>query len=52
VHKFGEELQLQLLQLEKIWFCLGLSLDYGLEFLLGLWLFFLDALALERGTLP
>ena len=28
------------------------SLGYGLEFLLGLWLFFLGALPLEKGALP
>ena len=36
----------------KFRFWLGLSLGYGLDFLLGLWLFLLGALALERGTLP
>jgi hypothetical protein len=51
VRKFGEELQLQLLQL-AFWFWLGLSLGYGLDFLLGLWLFLLGALALEKGALP
>jgi hypothetical protein len=53
VRKFGEELQLQLklLQLE-FHFLLGLSLGNGFEFLLGLWLFFLGALALEKGALP
>jgi hypothetical protein len=51
VHKFGEELQLQLQQL-TFWFRLGLSLGYGLDFLLGLWLFLLGALALEKGVLP
>ena len=30
---------------------LGLSLGYGLYFLLGLWLFLLGALALEKGVL-
>jgi hypothetical protein len=45
VRKFREELQLQLLQLENFWFWLGLSLGYGLDFMLG-------TLALERGTLP
>jgi hypothetical protein len=30
----------------------GLSLGYGLDFLLGLWLFLLGALALEKGALP
>jgi hypothetical protein len=30
----------------------GLSLGYGLEFLLGLWLFFLGALDLEKYVLP
>jgi hypothetical protein len=35
-------------------FCLliGLSLGYGLDFLLGLWLFLLGALTLEKGALP
>jgi hypothetical protein len=36
----------------KFWFWLGLSFGYGLEFLLGRWLFLLGALALERGMLP
>ena len=49
VRKFGEELQL--LQL-KFRFWLGISLGYGLDFLLGLWLFFLGALVLEKGALP
>jgi hypothetical protein len=31
---------------------LGLYLGYGLDFLLGLWLFLLGALALEKGALP
>jgi hypothetical protein len=49
VHKFGEELQL--LQLAfRFW--LGNSLGYGLDFLLGLWLLLLGALALEKGALP
>jgi len=51
VHKFGEGVQLQLLQL-VFWILVGLSLGYGLEFLLGLWLFFLGALGLEKGVLP
>jgi hypothetical protein len=51
VHKFGEGVQLQLLQL-GFWILVGLSLGYGLDFLLGLWLFFLGALALEKGALP
>ena len=51
VHKFGEELQLQLQQ-RAFWFWLGLSLGYGLDFLLGLWLFLLGVLALEKGVLP
>jgi hypothetical protein len=34
------------------WLLVGLSLGYGLEFFLGLWLFFLGALALEKGVLP
>jgi hypothetical protein len=47
VRKFGEELQQQLLQLAfRFW--LGISLGYGLDFLLGLWLFLLGALALEK----
>jgi hypothetical protein len=28
------------------------SLGYGLDFLLGLWLFLLGVLALEKGALP
>jgi hypothetical protein len=48
VHKFGEELELQL----EFWFWLGISLGYGLEFLLGIWLFLLGALVLEKGALP
>ena len=44
-------MQLQLLQL-GFWLLVGLSLGYGLDFLLGLWLLFLDALALEKGVLP
>jgi hypothetical protein len=51
VGKFGVEVQLQLLQL-GFWLLVGLSLCYGLDFLLGLWLFLLGALALEKGTLP
>jgi hypothetical protein len=34
------------------WLLVGLSLSYGLDFLLGLWLFLLGALALEKGALP
>jgi hypothetical protein len=34
------------------WILVGLSLGYGLEFLLGLWLFFLGVLPLEKGVLP
>jgi hypothetical protein len=34
------------------WFLVGLSLGYGLDFLLDLWLFLLSALALEKGVLP
>jgi hypothetical protein len=49
VRKFGEGVQL--LQL-GFWFLIGLSLGYGLNFLLGLWLFLLGALALEKGVLP
>ena len=44
-------MHLQLLQL-GFWVLVGLSLGYGLEFLLGLWLFFLGVLALEKGALP
>jgi hypothetical protein len=51
VRKFGEGVQLQLLQL-VFWLLVGLSLGYGLDVLLGLWLFFLGALALEKGALP
>jgi hypothetical protein len=54
VRKFGEELQLQLqLQLLQLAFrfWLGLSLGCGLDFLLGLWLFLIGALALEKGAL-
>ena len=36
----------------KFRFWLGLSLGYGLDFLLGFWLFLLGVLYLERGTLP
>jgi hypothetical protein len=42
---------MQLLQL-VFWLLVGLSLGYGLDFLLGLWLFLLGALALEKGALP
>jgi hypothetical protein len=48
---FGEGVHLQLLQL-GFWFFIILSLDCGLDFLLGLWLFFLGVLALEKGELP
>jgi hypothetical protein len=52
VRKFGEELQLQLLQLADFGFGLD-SLGYGLDFLLDLfWLFLLGALSLERGAPP
>jgi hypothetical protein len=51
VCKFGEGVQLQLLQL-GFWILVGLSLGYGLEFLLVLWLFLLGALSLEKGVLP
>jgi hypothetical protein len=34
------------------WLWFVLSLGYGLDFLLGLWLFLLGALALEKGVLP
>jgi hypothetical protein len=50
VRKFGEGVQLQLLQL-GFWLLVGLSLGYGLEFLLGFWLFFLGVLPLEKGEL-
>ena len=47
VHTFGEELQL--LQVAfRFW--LGISLGYGLDFFLGL--FLVGALALEKGALP
>jgi hypothetical protein len=53
VCKFGEELQLQLQLLQLAFrFWLGLSLGYGWDFLPGLWLFLLGALALEKGALP
>jgi hypothetical protein len=53
VRKFGEELQLQLQLLQLAFqFWLGLSPGYGLDFLLGLWLFLLGVLALEKGVLP
>ena len=42
---------MELLQL-GFWIFVGLSLGYGLDFLLGLWLFFLGALPLEKGALP
>jgi hypothetical protein len=51
VHTFGEGVQLQLLQLE-FWILVGLSLGYGLDFLLGLWLLLLGVLALEKGVIP
>ena len=51
VRKLGEEVQFQLLQLE-FQFWLGISLGYGLDFLLGLWFFFLGVPALEKGALP
>jgi hypothetical protein len=35
-----------------IWFWIGHSLSYGLDFLLDLWLFFLGVLALDKGSLP
>ena len=44
-------MQLQLLQL-GFWLLVGLSLGYGLQFLIDLWLFFLRVLALENGVLP
>jgi hypothetical protein len=50
VRKFGEGVQLQLLQLAS-WLWFGLSLGYGLDFLLGFWLFLLGALPLEKGVL-
>jgi hypothetical protein len=41
------------MQLQLVgWLLVGLSLGYGLDFLLGLWLFLLSALALEKGVLP
>jgi hypothetical protein len=49
VRKFGEKVQLQLLQLTS-WLWFGLSLGYGLDFILGFWLFFLGALSLEKGA--
>ena len=36
----------------EFWILVGLSLGYGLDFLLGLWLFLLGALASEKGALP
>jgi hypothetical protein len=42
---------MQLLQL-VFWYLVGLYLGYGLDFLPGLWLFFLSALVLEKGALP
>ena len=52
VCKFGEELQLQLQLLQLAFqFWLGISLGYGLEFMLGLWLLFIGALPLEKGVL-
>ena len=51
VCKFGKGVRLQLLQL-GFWILVGISLGYGLEFMLGLWLFFLGALALDKGVLP
>jgi hypothetical protein len=50
VRKFGEGVQLQLLQLDFLGYGLEF-LGYGLEFLLGFWLFFLGALSLEKGAL-
>ena len=41
-------MQLQL----GFWLLVGLSLGYGLDFLLGLWLFLLGVLPLEKGVLP
>jgi hypothetical protein len=40
----------QLLQ-QLFWFWFALSLGYGLEFLLGFWLFLLGVLPLEKGAL-
>jgi hypothetical protein len=51
VRKFGEGVQLQLLQL-GFWLLVGLSLGYGLDFLLGFGYSLLGALALEKGVLP
>jgi hypothetical protein len=48
VHKFGEGVQLQL----GFWILVGLSLGYGLDFLLRLWLLFLGVVPLEKGVLP
>jgi hypothetical protein len=42
---------LQLLQL-GFWLLVALSLCYGLDFLLGIWLFFLGVLSLEKDVLP
>jgi hypothetical protein len=42
--------QLQLLQLE-FWLLVGLSIGYGLDFI-GLLLFLLGVLPLEKGVLP
>ena len=46
-----EGVQSQLLQLGS-WLWFELSLGYGLDFLLGFWLFLLGALPLEKGVLP
>jgi hypothetical protein len=43
--------QLQLLQLVFL-LLVGLSLGYGLDFPLDLWLFLIGVLALEKGVLP
>jgi hypothetical protein len=51
VRKFGEGVQLQLLKI-VFWILIRLSLGYGFDFLIGLWLFLLGALALEKGVLP
>jgi hypothetical protein len=42
---------LQLLQL-GFWLLVGLSFGYGLDFILGIWLFLLGNLLLEKGALP
>jgi hypothetical protein len=51
VRKLGERVQLQQLQLLFWLLDWTWSLDYGLDFLLGFWLFLLGALPLEKGVL-